>query len=191
MATAIRRAVTRWASTNAFGSDLPSVVSKGGWDAAWRTGTTPWDAGKPAPVLSALLASEAPAVLGGPLPAGRALVAGAGSGQDALALAAAGRHVIALDISPTAVERARAAAEAHPTARNLIVPPQGTTVTTAATTASGMAARGSLRFVVADFFTWHAPPFDLAFDYTFLSCFPPAEWGRWAAGMRRLINDDG
>lgn len=57
-------------------------------------------------------ANEALVATAGPLPPGRALDLGCGEGGDALWLAGAGWQVLGVDISPTAVTRARDAAAA-------------------------------------------------------------------------------
>ena len=71
------------------------------WEDAWLHGRTGWDAGHAAPSLSHLLEA-------GELPTqGRALVPGAGSGYDAIALARHGLKVTAIDLAPTAGQRLR------------------------------------------------------------------------------------
>lgn len=62
------------------------------WKAAWKTGTTPWDAGTSPPALRGLLDR-------GHVPAGRVLVPGCGTGYDLAALARNDREVIGLDLS--------------------------------------------------------------------------------------------
>jgi len=91
---------------------------------------------------------ETQLVKSGVVPRGHALVPGAGSAYDAVTLAAAGWKVTALDISPTAVKAATAAAKATP---------------------EGKAAlkSGALRIQCGDFFQFRsAQPFDIVFDYT-------------------------
>ncbi len=69
------------------------------WDARFREGFTPWDAGKVPAALRDFLTRE---------PAGlRVLVPGCGSGYEVQALAAAGHDVRAIDFSPAAVEAAQ------------------------------------------------------------------------------------
>lgn len=65
------------------------------WRQAWKTGTTPWDAGASAPALQALLAR-------GEIPGGRILVPGCGTGYDLETLARADREVVGLDLSDEA-----------------------------------------------------------------------------------------
>lgn len=71
------------------------------WDDDYRTGQTPWDVGFPDPRL-------VEAASRGVLPRGRALDIGCGTGTDARYLAGCGWEVTAVDLSPTAIERARA-----------------------------------------------------------------------------------
>jgi SAM-dependent methyltransferase len=69
------------------------------WDARFREGITPWDAGGVPAALQAFLVRE---------PAGRrVLVPGCGSGYEVQAFAAAGHDVVAIDFSPAAIEAAR------------------------------------------------------------------------------------
>lgn len=75
------------------------------WEARYRAGDTPWDLG----AAPAVLGTEAARL--GPGAGRRLLVPGAGRGHDAVAWAAAGWQVTAVDIAPTACahlrERAR------------------------------------------------------------------------------------
>jgi SAM-dependent methyltransferase len=80
----------------------PRSRSAHDWEGRYRRADTPWDLGAPPPALLALL--EELAAHGERL---RVLVPGAGSGHDAIAWAAAGHEVTALDVAPTAVELAR------------------------------------------------------------------------------------
>jgi SAM-dependent methyltransferase len=74
------------------------------WEACYQIGETPWDRGRPAPPLLELLDDRGVDLwLGGPV-----LVPGCGTGHDVRALADAGVSAHGLDLSPTAVERARA-----------------------------------------------------------------------------------
>lgn len=75
-----------------------------GWDERWATRDTPWDLGAAAPPLARAVRSGLVA------PPARTLVPGCGAGHDARVFAAAGFDVTGLDISPLAVERARALA---------------------------------------------------------------------------------
>ncbi|XP_021752025.1 probable thiol methyltransferase 2 isoform X2 [Chenopodium quinoa] len=80
-----------------------------GWERCWEERVTPWDLGKPTPVLQHLLQTDS-------LPKGRALVPGCGSGYDVVTLASPERYVIGLDLSEVAVEKARELASSTPNA---------------------------------------------------------------------------
>ncbi len=69
---------------------------------AYRSGTPPWDIGRPQPEI-VRLAEEGGVV-------GDVLDAGCGTGENALHLAALGHRVMGIDASPIAIERARAKA---------------------------------------------------------------------------------
>ncbi len=74
-----------------------------GWDASYTAETpAPWDIGRPQPAFSRLAEAG--------LLAGHALDAGCGTGEHALLAAAAGAEVVGVDVSPTAISRARAKA---------------------------------------------------------------------------------
>jgi len=73
------------------------------WNEHYATGQTPWDSGEPEPALVA-------AVEAGTIPAGRVLEVGCGTGTNALWLAAHGFDVLGIDVSPLAIDRARAGA---------------------------------------------------------------------------------
>jgi hypothetical protein len=131
------------------------------WESAWSEGRTGWDAGEAVPALSEVLErmERAP---------GRALVPGAGSGYDALALAQAGWEVVALDVAPTAARRFEALRDAR-----------------------GVSAERA-RVEVGDFFTWEpGERFDLIWDYTFLCAIDPARRREWAARMWELLAPGG
>src|SRR5215470_13071931 len=72
-----------------------------GWDAVYgETGMpAPWDIGRPQPAFVRLADSG--------LLAGRVLDAGCGTGEHALLAAARGADAVGVDVSPTAIERAR------------------------------------------------------------------------------------
>ena len=158
----ISRAV-RYVSKNHFGSSLPDVVSKSGWDGAWRAGVTPWETGAAAPALVALLASAV-------LPPGAALVPGCGSGADVVASARTGRDGLGADVAPTAVAAATRALSAEPPA-----------------------VRARARVVVADVLAAASVEKDYAviWDYTFLAALEPSARHAWAAAMRRLLRPGG
>lgn len=69
------------------------------WDARYRGGTTPWDAGGVPPKLAAWLAGET-----SPL---RVLVPGCGSGYEVQAFAEHGHDVLGIDFSDAALEAAK------------------------------------------------------------------------------------
>ena len=71
------------------------------WNESYASGQLPWDTGKPEPLLVEFVTS------GGVSPA-RTLEIGAGTGTSAIWLAERGFDVLGVDISPLAVEQARA-----------------------------------------------------------------------------------
>jgi methyl halide transferase len=173
--TLLQRAVNRacavgrrTATTNAFGSTLPDVVSNEGWDAAWRKGVTPWETGKPSPFLARLLEDKTGA-LDTPLPRGRALVPGCGSGSDAIAFSKAGWDSTGLDLSETAI-----------------------TLCKERETREGLDSSLRLQFLVGDFFSFQSSgPFDVIFDYTFVSALHPSLWTPWANRAYELLRVSG
>ncbi|XP_058184247.1 probable thiol methyltransferase 2 isoform X1 [Rhododendron vialii] len=81
----------------------------GGWQKCWEQGLTPWDLGKPTPVLVHLHQT-------GALRTGRALIPGCGSGYDVVAIACPERYVVGLDKSDKAHKRAKELASSSPNA---------------------------------------------------------------------------
>lgn len=71
------------------------------WNEHYASGQTPWDSGEPDPAL--VEAVEAKTIR-----PGRALDVGCGTGTNALWLAAHGFDVLGIDVSPLAIDRARA-----------------------------------------------------------------------------------
>jgi SAM-dependent methyltransferase len=71
------------------------------WNEQYASGQTPWDSGKPDRALVATVEA-------GTIPAGRALEVGCGTGTNALWLAARGFDTLGVDMSPLAIDRARA-----------------------------------------------------------------------------------
>jgi len=71
------------------------------WNERYATGDLPWDTGSPDELLVAFVGA-------GRVAPGPALDVGAGTGTDALWLARQGFDVLGVDLSPLAVERARA-----------------------------------------------------------------------------------
>ena len=74
------------------------------WESRYQSGDMPWEKGQSAPPLKELL-EKRPAVDWG---SGPVLVPGCGLGHDVRALGVLGLPVVGLDLSLTAVERARA-----------------------------------------------------------------------------------
>jgi SAM-dependent methyltransferase len=70
------------------------------WDEHYRSGHTPWDSGRPSAELQQLLAEF-------PIPRGRAIELGCGTGTNALWLASQGFEVTAVDGSELALAEAR------------------------------------------------------------------------------------
>jgi methyl halide transferase len=188
-------------STNAFGSNLPDVLDTSGWEGVWKHGMTPWDAGKPAPLVRHLLsltgeeanvddattaaaaaaaAADTQPFGGRPLPPGPVLVPGAGSGYDALEFARAGRPTVSVDIAPTAVEAALRVASRDADGPALLT-------------------SGRLEIRAGDFFSpsllsgptvvpgSRQVPWGVVFDYTFLCALPPSMRGDWARAMTTLV----
>jgi SAM-dependent methyltransferase len=75
------------------------------WDASYRDGPPPWDAGAPRAAVLRLCDEDA---FTGPV-----LDAGCGSGEDALEIARRGLDVVGMDVAPTAVAQAREKAAAR------------------------------------------------------------------------------
>ncbi|KAH7930247.1 S-adenosyl-L-methionine-dependent methyltransferase [Leucogyrophana mollusca] len=158
-----------------------------GWDNTWYThiltisaiedlilryrqqNVMPWDAGEVQRPLQDL-------VLSGTLDLprlGRALVPGCGRGYDASFIASAlGLDVLAMDISPTAIQAAK---------EHLARAPQAL---------SG----GTIVFEETDFFTYSVSDdekFALAYDYTFFVAIPPSRRPEWGQQMSALIKPGG
>lgn len=76
------------------------------WDELYRQGTPPWDTGKPSAEFVRIIET-------GFLRRATALELGCGTGANAIYLAKKGFDVTAIDVSPMALERARARAEQH------------------------------------------------------------------------------
>jgi SAM-dependent methyltransferase len=77
------------------------------WNAHYAAGQMPWDKGEPDDNLVELVRQ-------GRVTKGRVLEIGCGTGTNALWLAAQGFEVVALDVAPLAIERAKAKAAAAP-----------------------------------------------------------------------------
>lgn len=128
------------------------------WEKAWREEDTPWDKGEAAPPLREFLESP----VGGWLTSGRVLVPGCGSGHDVRALAAAGAEVTGLDVSPTAIARAR---EIEPV--------------------------GSEEYVAADLFSWRGGRFDALWEHTCFCAIEPERRPAYAEAAAELIRPGG
>src|ERR1700752_1046628 len=68
------------------------------WDARFRGGVTPWDAGGVPPYLAAWIEKRAP---------GRVLIPGSGSGYEVRLFAERGWDALGIDFSDAAIEAAR------------------------------------------------------------------------------------
>lgn len=131
------------------------------WTQAWDAGRTPWDTGRAVPALVELVA-------GGTLPEGRALVPGAGSGYDVLALAGEAREVIGLDLAEGAKRRFDGLRDA-----------------------AGVSPRRA-KMVVANFFEYQPDrPFDMIWDHTFLCALEPEMRADWARRIDELLASGG
>jgi cyclopropane fatty-acyl-phospholipid synthase-like methyltransferase len=81
-------------------------VTTPSWDAAYAASVPPpWDLGRPQPAFAGLAASG--------MLTGRLLDAGCGTGEQTLLAASSGADALGVDVSPLAVERARAKAAAR------------------------------------------------------------------------------
>eukprot|EP00746_Dinoflagellata_sp_MGD_P132144 gnl/MRDRNA2_/MRDRNA2_65866_c0_seq2.p1 gnl/MRDRNA2_/MRDRNA2_65866_c0~~gnl/MRDRNA2_/MRDRNA2_65866_c0_seq2.p1 ORF type:complete len:256 (+),score=55.62 gnl/MRDRNA2_/MRDRNA2_65866_c0_seq2:74-841(+) len=137
-----------------------------GWNACWIEGTTPWDiSGTSTPINPAFQALLRGTAGEPPLPSGRAIVPGCGSGCDVIALEAAGYEAIGVEVAAQAVEAARK--KLPSTARNA-------------------------KFIEASFFeTIPGEPFDLGYDYTFLCALHPTYRKQWASSWARTLKPGG
>jgi len=123
------------------------------WDACYAGGPAPWDIGGPQPAVARLAAAGA---LVGPV-----LDVGCGRGENALFLAAQGLAVMGTDVAETALDCARAAAQ----------------------------ARGlSVEFVAGDALQLELPTrnFATVLDSGLFHTFDPAEQERYAASLAGL-----
>ncbi|KAG8744821.1 hypothetical protein FRC10_009345 [Ceratobasidium sp. 414] len=77
-----------------------------GWDAAWKEGATPWDAGMSQPALRQVFETSIASDLSLPK-SGKALVPGCGRGYDVIYLASQGYEVLGADLSSTAINQAK------------------------------------------------------------------------------------
>ncbi|KAK4120719.1 thiopurine S-methyltransferase family protein [Parathielavia appendiculata] len=171
-----------------------------GWSELWDSGQSDlWDRGEPSRALVNLIESK-PDLIPHPSRSSRrprALVPGCGKGYDVAMLALHGYDVYGLEVSPTAVETARAYAAtqfAAPSPYNFL---------NASTEDQYLGSeRGQVRFIVDDFFArgWEVEcrsndeeftGFDLIYDYTFLCALFPEMRQDWAQRMSELISPSG
>ena len=130
------------------------------WNESYASGQLPWDTGLPEPVLVEFITSGAVAP-------GSALEIGAGTGTNAIWMAERGFDVLAVDVSPIAVERANAKVE-------------------------GRALR--CLFAASDFLATPAPhgPFQFVFDRGCFHVFDePGERARFAAQVAAAMAPHG
>lgn len=140
--------------------EIVNQKSMDAWDKCWEEGIIPWDVGGVTPIIAHLAKR-------GVLPEGRALVPGCGAGYDVLALASPNRHVVGLDISEKALQRAKELAAVSPNGQHT-------------------------EYMNEDFFTWTPPElFDLIFDYTFLVAMDPSMRPAVAKRFAELLKPDG
>lgn len=139
------------------GSSLERPVN---WEALYQEGDTRWDHGEAAPGLVDFLANW-PA----DLPKGRTVVVpGCGRGHDARAWASAGFQVVGEDLSPSAVQEARAR------------------------TPAGMA----VRFTQGDFLAeGSAIPVDWLFEHTLFCAIPPSRRCDYVRAVERRVRPGG
>ncbi|KAI1003051.1 hypothetical protein K3495_g5153 [Podosphaera aphanis] len=155
------------------------------WDALWKDGFCPWDRGCPNPALIDLLEERQDL-----LPFRQqsvkktALVPGCGKGYDVFLLAAYGFNTYGLEISETALEKAKSLEKELETRD-------------AYKTKDGV-ERGEIKWLVGDFFDEYLlrsfgqeGKFDLIYDYTFLSALPPFMRPAWSSRMLNLLANDG
>jgi len=126
------------------------------WDERWKKSDTPWDMNAPAPPLVASVAR------GDIVPPARVLVPGCGAGHDARLLAARGFDVVGVDVSESALAKARELA-----------------------TKDGV----RVEFVLADLF---APPkslgrFDVAWEHTCFCAIDPSRRDEYVDAVADLL----
>ncbi|QRW05576.1 thiopurine S-methyltransferase [Ceratobasidium sp. AG-Ba] len=141
-----------------------------GWDAAWKEGATPWDAGAPQMPLRQVFETNIVADLNIPK-SGRVLVPGCGRGYDAIYFASQGYNVLGADLSPTAINEAKGRVFFLPQSANL-----------------------KIEYQVIDFFQNFAfaeHPFDIVYDYTFFCAIPPSMRESWGQRMTEIVKPGG
>ena len=144
-------------------SNREVTVAHPDWNSRYAEGNLPWDTGAPDEHLVA-------SVRAGSLTPGRTLEVGCGTGTNALWLAAQGFDVLGVDLSPLAIDKARAKAAA-----------------------AGAAAHGC-SFEVLDFLAAEpaGAPFDFVFDRGCFHVFDDdAVRAQFAARVARLLAPGG
>ncbi len=131
----------------------------GSWGIRYQAGFTPWDLGRAHPALADRLERDPSLGRGEP---GRAFVPGAGRGWDAIALAAAGWQVTAIDFAAGITER---------------LPEE-------------MATSG-VDYLAGDAFAFAGESFDLIYDYTFFCAIPPRLRPEVGVMAERLLTPTG
>ncbi|KAI0394654.1 S-adenosyl-L-methionine-dependent methyltransferase [Xylariaceae sp. FL0594] len=153
------------------------------WHELWEINHCPWDRGGPSMPLYDLLKENPGSLIALPDEKNpkKALVPGCGRGYDVLLLSSFGYDVYGLDVSPKAVEEAKANSEKALSEGQYPVQSEG--------------KRGSVTWLVDDFFAqvWKDVDtrFDLIFDYTFFCALPPLMRPSWASRMRSLLAPGG
>jgi methyl halide transferase len=180
------------------------------WDQLWKDGLTPWDLGKPTPLLVNELGGRHRHTSTDVHRNQRILVPGCGAGYDLTTLA---RHyhnkknednvVIGLDLSPTSLERAR---------QVVMAVHSGSSSDNAPSSSSIVPNSGRVNLMVGDFFinNWKTTystssadtnrevpavtdeddfytSFDFIFDYTFFCALTPNRRGEWGRRMAELL----
>lgn len=138
---------------------LPHMPTRD-WDDLYTSEDLPWDAGSPDPSLIEFIER-------GGIRLGRVLEVGCGTGTNAVWLASKGFDVLGIDISPRAIARATAKAEA---------------------------AGARVRFSALDFLTAtvEGAPFDFVFDRGVFHVFDEAaERSEFAARVARVLDKGG
>lgn len=127
------------------------------WEQRYQSGTMPWDFGGVPPRVARYLQTHRCG--------GSVLLPGCGSGYEIEAFAGAGFSVTAIDLAPSAVERARA----H------------------------LPAPLAERVLLGDFFThdFSAAPFDVGYERTFLCALPPDQRPAYVRRMAHLLKPGG